>query len=291
MSNYNPVQTGTTNTYGANGNANVFLAAEYLDATVGVEAAQKVNILPNVKIVDLTGKQSSTAHVRFLDKLNEATAATEGGALSVVAWSPEGVNINTGLYGFSVQESKLFNLISPDALTQIAGQASTALARAYDVAIAALFASLTAGTVGTSGGALVIDDILLGNANLTAAYAEGQRFGTVSPRQFYNLQHDAKAGNYGISMLSIDAKGVGTMTVGGTMIKENNLVGKMTSNTNFAGALYVSEAIQVAIAEAPMVEILPIPGYHSYSVDATTAFGVGLVRPTWGCVVRSGVSA
>ncbi len=283
---YNPVTSGNTAGYTGSVNSNVYLQTEYLVDRVGEEAAQKVNIFPLVWVQMLEGAQTMAGHFRTLDALSPAAAVTEGSALTVVAWSPEGVVITAGLDGLSIQESKTFNGISPDALDRIAGQIGSALARAIDVSLAALFPSLTGGTVGTTGASLVALDIIQAEAYLDKNFANGNRVGVVHPQQFAQLKKDIKAGNYGVEKVSIDAKGNDVITIGTTTIQKNALVPAMACNTDWAGAVFVEEALGCVVAKTPRVEILDIPGYDAYSIDGTVAFGTGIVRPTFGCVVR-----
>ncbi len=291
MGNYNPVATGGVAGYTGSTVANVYLAAEYLISRVSDEAAQKVNIFPKVWVENLQGTEAMVAHFRFLDALSAAGAATEGSALPVVAWSPEGVAVTAGLDGLSIQVSKTFNGIAIDALDRIAGQIGTSLGRAIDTAIAALFPSLTAGTVGTSGAALVLTDIMQAEANLDKNYAIGPRYGIVHSQAFFNLKKDMKAANFGIAKITADATGNEQIVIGGVTVEKNNLMASINSNADYAGAVFVQDALGCSIAKTPNVEILSIPGYDAYSVDGTVAFGAGVIRPLFGSLVRSGKSA
>jgi hypothetical protein len=273
------------------GGSNSYLAAEYLSRRIGEEAAQAVNIAPTVWREDLMGDSTLTAHFRFLDQLGNATSQSEGTTLTQVSWSPEGVTIAAGLDGFYVLESNLVQSISPEVLDKIAEQGGTALGRTIDSALAALFASLTAGTIGTTGTALVFDNITTGIAKLDANFAIGQKYGRLHPQAFGDLITSISGKNYGVSKLSVDANNQEVLDIQGVEIRKNALVPKINTNADYSGGIYCEQALGLAVAQNPMVEILSVPMQASKAIECTVAFGVGVVRPKFGVAVVSGINA
>lgn len=272
--------------------SSTYLAAEYLVRMIGQEAAEAVKVAPMVWRQDLVGASTMVAHFRFLDALGDTSpSATENAALTELAWSPEGVTVTCGLYGNYTEVPSVTDSIAPDALSQIASQHGSKLGRAVDSSLTALFPSLTAGTVGTAGAALTWANIVLGESYLDASFAIGKRYGFIAPHQYYNLKSDIASKNFGVGRTTTDAFGNETIEIGSTTLYKSALVGKDGSNTNFAGAILTEQALGLAIAMMPGVKILPVPTHSSYSVESTIAYGVGVIRPTFGVLVRSGVSA
>jgi hypothetical protein len=272
-----------------NGKHDYFLSR--LVRRVGEEAAQAVNIAPMVWYQELTSTDTMTGHFRVLNPFAVAATATEATALPQLSWAPTGTTVSAGLDGFSVIESKVVNSIAPDVLDKIAMQGGTSLGRTVDSALAALFPSLTAGTVGTSGSALTLANILTAEANLDAVFAIGNRVGFVHPHAFANLKASILSTNYGVSRLTVDAQGNEQIEVGSVVLRKNALVPSINSNADFAGGIIVEEALGLVMAQKPQVEILPVPGSHAYSIDCTVAFGVGVIRPTFGVLIQSGKTA
>ena len=280
-----------TTSYLAAGGSNSYLAAEYLVRRVGEEAAAEVVIAPTVWYQELTDTETMTAHFRVLQPLGNATPTPEATQLPLMNWAPTGNTISAGLDGFSVVESKVVDSISPDTLEKIAQAGGRALGRTVDSGLAALFASFTAGTVGTSGAALTVQSILTAEANLDAAFAPGPRKGVVHPHAFANLKASILSTNYGVSRLTVDAQGNEQIEIGSVTLVKSALVPTINSGADYAGAIYTEEALGLVMAQRPSVEILPIPGSHAYSIDCTVAFGVGVIRPTFGVLIQSGKNA
>ena len=290
---YNPVSTGSTAGYSAQtpANVNVMLAAEYLIARIGEEAAQQVVVYPVVWSDGVMNRETMTGHFRFLDSLSNATSQTEGSALSTVAWSPEGVTVSAGLYGFSIPVSKVYDAISPANIGMIASQGGSALGRTIDSSLTALFPSLTAGTAGTTATALTWDNVNLAESYLDTYFAIGKRYGFIHPHQYANLKASIAGKNYGVGFTTVDAQGNESITIGSTVLRKQANVSKINSNADYCGAIITEQALGCIVAQNPTVEILPIPGSHAYSVDCTVAFGSGIIRPRFGAILQSGVSA
>ncbi len=295
MSNYNPTITGATAAYGSSTVANVWLAAEILVSRVSQEAAQRAFLADLVWNEGVIAKETMTAHFRYVDPLTATVqTATEGVALPIIAWAPVGKYVTAGLNGFSLQISKLMSGLSPSSLDEIAMQAGSKLARDKEIAIALLFPSGTAGTVNRTTAALRVQDIQQGEAYLDASYADAQfgpRYGAVHSNQFYDLKKDMVTLNYGVSRITADAQGNDLVEIGSITIMKNNLVPTANSNVDYCGALFVRDFIGITEAQLPSVEILPIPGSHSWTVDATEAFAAGVIRPAFGVPVISGKTA
>jgi hypothetical protein len=272
------------------GGSNSYLAAEYLVQKIGMEAAQKANVAPYVWYEPLTDKSTLVAHFRYLQPLAALTTATEVTGLPVISWSPLGVQVTAGLYGFSVVNSKLVVSLDASTLDKIAEQASTDLARGVDVALVQQFPNFTAGTVGTTGSALTISMMIQADANLDSTFAIGTRNGFLHPQQFADLKNDMKTQNFGVSRIVADATGE-SIIVGELTLRKNALVTKINSNADYAGGIFCEEALGLTMPQMPTVEILPLPGKHAWSIDATEAFGVGTIRPTFGVLVESGINA
>ncbi len=272
-----------------------YLAAEYLVRTVGQEAAQKANLPSQVWTQTLTDNDSLTAHFRFLNPLPAPSPVAENTTLPQVTWNPTGVTISAGLSGEAVQYSKVLRSLTPETLAIISQSMSNALARYLDTSIAATFPSLTGGTVGTSGSALTTSMVLAAVAALDSNFADsvgdGVYHGVLHPHVFLDLQNDVMSKNYGIAKLSVDVAGRDVLTIGGATFVKNALVPTLNSAADYAGALFNSQAIGLAIAEAPMVEVIAIPTQHSWSIDGTIDFGVGVIRPTLGVLIQSGKTA
>jgi hypothetical protein len=78
------------------------------------------------------------------------------------------------------------------------------------------------------------------------------------------------------------------INIGETILKKNTLVDSLSSPGGlYEGAVYSSQAMALVIAQNPSVEILPIPGKHAFSIDATVVYGVGVWRPLFGALVQS----
>jgi hypothetical protein len=276
-------------------NTSAFQAAEFLDAYVGQEAAQVPNIKPYVYEVDLVGKKTTVAHLRSLNPFATSTGvgANEGGALPILAWSPSEQLVDSAYYGFQVQESKVMQSIDPEVLPDIAMQCASTLGREWDVALSALFPSLTAGTIGSSGVALTVAQILQGEANLYAQHADiaGAFTGIVAPQAFLDLQNDMISKNYGISKVNVDGNNKEFIEIGSTRIYRNTLVPTETSGANYAGGMFTRQALAIAIAANPKVEVVAIGGSAAWSIETTMHFGVSVWRPLFGCYILSGVSA
>jgi hypothetical protein len=268
-----------------------YFAVEYLVRRIGQEAAQRSNMPEVMWVEGLEGQSSMNAHFRFVDALT-ASSATEAGSLPSVAWAPEGVQVSAGLSGLSVIVSKVVNSLDPAALSQIAKQEGTALGRAVDAAAAALFATFT-GTVGATTTALTVATVIAANALLDAQHADeiGPYVGRLHANQFKNLYTDIMSKNYGIAKITADVDGKEVINIGETLLKKNSLLSKANTNADWVGGIFNSEAMGLAIAQGPSIEILPIPGKASYSIDGSVAFGVGNIRPAFGVSVISGVSA
>jgi hypothetical protein len=268
-----------------------FLAAEVLAKQIGQVAAQSSNMPEAMWVEYLADSESNVCHFRFLNPMTIG-ASTEASALPTGSWSPTGVTISGGMIGQSIQVGAVTNSLSPRVLSEIANDSGQAIGRKIDTDSTALFSSLTGGTVGTSGGALTVTNILTANANLDANHADviGPYQGRLHPHQFLNLQTDVLSKNYGIAKLNVDASGE-SISIGGTVIRKNSLVSKGNSNADWFGGIFVYQALGLAITLSPTVKILPVPGYATQAVDAYAAYGVGVVRPTLGCLVQSGVSA
>lgn len=281
----------TSNTLGAGG-SNSYLLQEYLVKRVGLEAAQIMNIPDSVWVEYLMGENTLVAHFRFENTLT-ASSQTEGNTLSVSTWNPSGTTMTAALDGLAVQVTKLLDTIAPDVLARVARQCGTAMGRAIDTSLAALFPSLTAGTVTGSGSSnvLVVADVVKANANLDANHADeisGYQ-GRFHPKQFQDLYTDIISKNFGIAKVTLDAEGKTVINIGETIIYKNTLLSKTNSSNYWAGGVYCNEALGLAIAQQPDVTVMPIPGQATYSVDATVAFATGTVRPTLGCLVQSAV--
>ena len=283
--------SATTTSFLAAGGSNSYLAAEVLVEMVGIEAAQKSNMPEVMWVKYLDGLSTLTAHYRSEAPLTVSTA-TEGNALPVVQWSPTGTTVVAGLDGISVQITDLVNSIAPDVMGDAARQGGTALARAIDSSACALFPSLTATSVGTTA-ALTVSTILAGNAVLDAAHADnvGPYVGRLHPHQFGNLYQDILSKNYGIAKISLDANGKEIINIGETVFRKNSYVPEDGSGVYWNGGMFVYQALGLAIAQQPSVRVLPMPGYATWAIDCTIAFGAGLVRPTLGLTVLSGVTA
>ena len=219
----------------------------------------------------------------------------ENTTLPQVIWSPTGVTISAGLSGEAVQYSKLFHSLAPETLARIAQSMSNALARYIDTAIAAQFVNLTGGTVGTSGGAFTVAAALAAEAMLKTVFADqvgdGKLHAVLHPHVFLDLYNDIMTKNYGVAKINVDGQNPDTITVGSINFVSNALVPLINSGADYCGAIYNSEAIGLAIAEQPNVEVLHIPTQHSYSIDGTLALGAGVVRPNLGVLIQSGKAA
>jgi hypothetical protein len=284
--------SATTSAYLVSGGSNSYLVTEALVQLVGREAAQRSNMPETMWVKELVGESTLTAHYREQVAMS-ATSQTEGNALSIVQWSPTGETVVAGLDGLAIQITTLVNSIAPEVLGEVAFQGGTALARAIDTSACALFSSLTAGTVGTSGTALTVSNVLVANANLDANHADeiSPYQGRLHPHQFGNLYQDIMSKNFGIAKITTDAMGKEVINIGETILKKNSLLSKVNSSADWAGGIYCNQALGLAIALNPNVQIFPIPGQATYSVDCTVAFGVGVIRAGLGVLVQSGVSA
>lgn len=244
----------------------------------------------------LVDASTMVAHFRYLDALATAGTATEASTLPSVGWSPEGVTISAGLDGLSIVESRVTDSIAPAALSQIAEQGGTALARAIDLSLATLFPSMTAGTVGSSGAALTFDHITQAMADLDANYAIGPKKGFLHPQQWFDLVTNIKSLNYGVSFMKVvvdpdTGRQEEVLDLNGVEIRKNALVTKINSAADYAGGIFCEQALGLAVAQNPFVEINKIPQKHAWAVDCTVAFGTGVIRPKFGVLVQSGVTA
>ena len=279
-----------------------FLAAEYLMAQIGIEAAQIANVPESITVGYITDMSTLSAHFRNEVAITNPSAAAEATnnsgslvGLPVVAWSPVGTVISAGLDGQSIVLSKVVNALTGDALESIAKQQGSALGRSVDSAILTLAPSLTATAVLGSGTlhVLTVGDILLANANLDAEHAEvaGGYQGRLHPHQFANLYQDILSKNFGIAKITLDSEGKEVINIGETILKKNTLVGNDASGLYWNGCVYSPQAMALAIAQNPMVEIIAIPSAHAFSIDGTIVFGVGVYRPKFGCLVQSAKTA
>lgn len=280
-----------TSTYLVAGGSNSYLAAEFLVREVGKEAAAKVVIAPQVWRADSIDQKTMVGHFRNLVPFAAAASATQAATLNQLSWSPVGTTVSAGLDGFYVLESKVVNSIAPEVLSEVAEQGGTALYRAIDSSLAALFSSLTAGTIGTSGAALTVANVLLGEANLDANFVFGDRYGFVHPQAFYDLKSDMMSKNYGISKVTSDAQGNDNVIISTVTFQKTALVPTINSAADYAGAILTRQALGLVVAQNPQVEILDVPSEHSYSIDCTVAFGTGVIRPKFGCLIQSGTAS
>jgi hypothetical protein len=281
-----PVTTSTLVASGSN-----YLAAEYLVRKVGEAAAQVVVITPTLWYQPLMDLDSMKAHYRVLNPLGLATAVPEATQLPLMNWTPTGTVVSAGLDGFSVVESKVVDSIAPEVLDQIGTEGGKSLGRTVDSAAAALFPGFTGGTFGATGTALTIAAVVKAEAALDAQFANGPKTGILHPQAFGDLKLAVSQGSYGLSRVTVDATGDEVIIIGSITFHKSTLVPTANSGADYVGAIYVDEAIGLAMAQEPQVEILPIPGQHAWSVDCTVAFGVGLVRPNFGVVLISGINA
>lgn len=275
----------------------LYLAQEYLAKRVGEEAAQNAFVAPLVYTEFVIGQQATSAHLRYYAPISTVGAATEAGTLPSGDWSPVSVMITAALEGASLPMSKTFDSVAPQALAAAAKQAGTSLARTVDNALLSQVPNFTAGFVTGSGtsGALAFDDVTTGIANLNSNFAIGPKYAVIHPVQWADLVGSIKNLGYGVASIKTEidpdtGRQEEVMDLQGVKIRWNVNVATDGSILNYLSGMFCEEALGLVVSENPMVEILPIPQKHAYTIDYTVGFGVGVYRPKFGTILKSKVN-
>ena len=177
----------------------------------------------------------------------------------------------------------------PNYLTEVAAKCVYSVAKAIDTKLASLFASLTAGNIGTQGSELTDDVLLEGVENLNLAdVPEDDRFLILAPESITDLMKiDKMVRDDYVARGAVEGPSglIGRSRYGCTVYMSNNLAVK---NTNYhAAAMLQREAIAIIIQKNNIVDYFDWKQKFTNVVRAQAIFGCGVLRPTAGCCINT----
>jgi len=281
------------------GNSGALLASEVLVDLIGIELAQVSNIPETVWVKILEGERAATAHYRWSNAQSTSTLGTavegnSGIGLPLGTYTPSEQTVSVGFGGQTIPVSEAVTSLDPEVLQEVVKTSTTALNRAIDGSLAALYPTLGATVTGSgTSTTLTVNDIFLANSTLIAAHADevGPFNGRLSAHQFYNLYKDIKNTNYGIAKVDVDAEGKEQITIGGTVLKINSLIPTVNSGANYCGGVYSYQALGLAMGMNPKVMVNYLPGSGEWYVDAMLLFGTAILRSACGVAIVSSTTA
>lgn len=259
--------------------ANIIMQARFT-------AEEQSLLLGLVTRYDIAGQAGKTIQVPKYPAVAAANLV-EGTDMSATEVSTSSVVIEVGEVGAQVVLTDMAAMGAGNPAQDLGTVLGSSIATKIDSDLIALFPSFTA-AIGTAGAAITVADIFAAAATLSAANAPGQYSAVLHPYQAYDLKSNMTNTFADPNGGDLQNEAMRTGYVGrlaGVSIYESSNVA--LSGTDATGAVFAPEALAIAMKREFNIETERNASLRAWELNATAAYGVGMLDDAYGCEVTT----
>jgi len=260
-------------------------AAEICSREVGEALNANTVIAPTVWHEQAVG----TKVVKFgLLPVLSASGFTDTTGMSLTEYDPTSTSVTAAPVGLTVRVTGYASALTPEIISDVAGEIGTALAVKVDTDLAALFPSVTA-SVGTSGAAFTLAQYLsaVGKLNIAKVPAK-DRVAILSAKQYQDILGNSQTVN---SFAFTEAVKNGSIpSLYGVTPLMSQTTTTANSGADWVGCMFNRKAFGLGTLKDIGVRVQDAPAqYNATDIAGTIYYGVGLIDTTRAVKIVTGV--
>lgn len=259
--------------------ANIIMQARFT-------AEEQSLMLGLVTRYDIAGQAGKTIQVPKYPAVAAANLV-EGTDMSATEVSTSSVVISVGEVGAQVVLTDMAAMGAGNPAQDLGTVLGSSIATKIDSDLIALFPDFTA-AIGAAGAAITVADIFAAAATLSAANAPGQYAAVLHPYQAYDLKSNMTNTFADPNGGDLQNEAMRTGYVGrlaGVSIYESSNVA--LAGTDATGAVFAPEALAIAMKREFNIETERNASLRAWELNATAAYGVGMLDDTYGAEVTT----